>query len=173
MKKLTLEFEDKVRQMLDVLDTDVENIQLNMNMLNDLRGFVIKRDDKSLEQMLEKLHTQPNRFRDNELRRTQLREELAQAIGAEPKDTNLSAIERQLTGELRKQVREKKLKLKLLTAMLRKEHDSTAKLLTDCARFNSMLLKCILEAGQAKTITYNPQGLSERQSSSAIMNMEL
>jgi len=173
MKTLTLEFEDKVRQMLDVLDTDVENIQLNMNMLNDLRGFVIKRDDKSLEQMLEKLHTQPNRFRDNELRRTQLREELAQAIGAEPKDTNLSAIERQLTGELKKQVREKKFKLKLLTAMLRKEHLNTAKLLTDCARFNSMLLKCILDAGQAKTITYNPQGLSERQSSSAIMNMEL
>ncbi|MCE5339752.1 MAG: hypothetical protein LLF92_01315 [Planctomycetaceae bacterium] len=173
MKTSTLEFEDKVRQLLTILDTDIENIQQNMNMLNDLRGFVIKRDDKSLEQMLESLHLQPNRFKDNELQRTRLREELAHAIGSEPAKVNLSAIESVLTGDMRRQVREKKFKLKLLTAMLRKEHTSTAKLLSDCARFNSMLLKCILETGRAKTITYNPQGLSERQSSSAIMNMEL
>ncbi len=173
MKTSTLEFEDKVGQLLTVLDTDIENIQQNMNMLNDLRGFVIKRDDKSLEQMLESLHSQPNRFKDNESQRTRLRDELAHAIGSEPAKVNLSAIESVLTGDMRQQVREKKFKLKLLTAMLRKEHTSTAKLLSDCARFNSMLLKCILETGQAKTITYNPHGLSERQSSSAIMNMEL
>jgi hypothetical protein len=173
MKIPAFEFEDRVRQLLAVLDTDIENIQLTMDMLNDLRGFVIKRDDKALEQMLASLHSHPNRFKDNELRRTQLRQELAMAIGAEPKETNLSAIERHLSGELKRQVREKKLKLKLLTSMMRKEHISTANLLADCARFNGMLLKCILDAGQAKTITYSPQGLSERQSSSAIMNMEL
>jgi len=172
MNALTLEFEDKVRQLLSVLDTDIENIQLNMDMLNDLREFVIKRDDKSLEQMLESLHSHPNRFKENELLRTQLRNELAEAIGADPKETNLSAIERHLAGELKRQVREKKLKLKLLTAMLRKEHISTANLLADCARFNSMLLKCLLDAGGAGAITYNQQGQSERQSSSAIMNME-
>jgi len=173
MKTSIFAFEDKVKELLTVLDTDIENIQQNMDMLNELRGFVIKRDDKSLEQMLTNLHTQPNRFRENESHRTRLREELAEALGSEPTKVNLSAIERELTGDIKRQVREKKFKLKLLTAMMRKEHISTSKLLSDCSRFNSMLLKCILEAGQAKTITYNPQGLSERQSSSAIMNMEL
>jgi hypothetical protein len=173
MKTLIFEMEDKVKELLTVLDRDIENIQQNLTRLNDMRCFVVKRDDASLQKMLTSIQFQSPGFRQNDSERKRIREELATALGCEFSKLTLSALEKELTGELKAQVSEKKIKLKTLATQFRKEHISTSKLLADCARFNGMLLKSILELGHARTITYNPQGISERQSNSAIMNMEL
>ncbi|MEN6386404.1 MAG: hypothetical protein ABFD79_14595 [Phycisphaerales bacterium] len=172
MKTLSFEIEDYVKELLIVLDRDIENIQQNLLKLNDLRCFVVKRDDASLQKMLASIQSQSPGFKENDIQRKNIRERLAEIMGCDFSKVTLSALEKELSGDLRTQISERKIKLKTLATQFRKEHMSTSKLLADCARFNGMLLKSILELGHARTITYNPQGLTERQSNSAIMNME-
>jgi arsenate reductase-like glutaredoxin family protein len=172
MKTSIFEIEDKVKQLLVVLDRDIENILQNLTRLNDLRSFVVKRDEVSLQKMLASIQTQSNNFKDNDAQRKTIREELADIMNCEFSKVTLSALENELSGDLKREVNERKIRLKTLASQFRKEHISTSKLLAECARFNGMLLRSILELGHARTITYNPQGITERQSNSAIMNME-
>ena len=89
-----------------------------------------------------------------------------------PKQITLSTLEAELAGGKKAQVAERKAMLRLLAEQLKKEHLSTSLLLSDCARFNSVLLKSVLEFGQAGTITYSPKGFANRQANSAFMNFQ-
>jgi hypothetical protein len=55
MKTAMIEIEDKVDQLLAVLDKDIQHIQDTLSTLNELRGLVIKRDDASLHKLLESI----------------------------------------------------------------------------------------------------------------------
>jgi hypothetical protein len=68
-------------------------------------------------------------------------------------------------------VAERRKKLQTLVEKLKKEYLSTTMLLSECARFNSVLLKSVLELGQAEMITYSSGGFAERQTDSAFMNL--
>lgn len=172
MKTETFKLEEKVSQLLAVLDRDIQNIHINLSRLNELRSFVVKRDNASMQKLLEGIQSESNSYKENDSERRRLREELANILGCSFKEMTLSRIETKLSAEKKNEVTERKIKLKTLAEKLKKEHLSTVMLLTDCARFNSMLLKGILELGHARTITYSPKGLAERQSSSAFMNMQ-
>ena len=164
------EIEEKTKELFAILDIDIGNIQKNLLRLNDLREHVIRRNDASLQKMLESIQAEANGVRENEQKRHKVRQELAQMLGVEK--LTLTILEKKLTGGLRKEVSEKKIKIKALSQQLKLEYLSTARLLADCARFNGMLLKSILEMSQAKVITYNPNGVAERQSTSAFMNLQ-
>jgi hypothetical protein len=84
----------------------------------------------------------------------------------------LSRLETALSGDKKTEITQRKIKLQTLAGKLKKEHSSTAMLLSDCARFNSSLLKSILEFGQAGTITYSSRGFAERQTNPAFMNLQ-
>jgi hypothetical protein len=84
----------------------------------------------------------------------------------------LSRLEAELSGEKKAEVIRRKIKLQTLAEELKKEHLSTTMLLSDCARFNSMLLTSVLELGQVGTITYGPRGSAERQINSAFVNLQ-
>lgn len=172
MMNLTYKTEEKIRELLSVLDIDIGHIQENLIKLNDLRSFVIKRDDTALKKMLEDIQSQSGGYKENEMRRKMLREELAEMLGCGIENVKLTSLEKLLSGDLQMEVSERKTKLKSLSQKLRIEHLSTSRLLSDCARFNGMLLKSILELGQAKTITYNTKGCAERQSNCAFMNIQ-
>lgn len=173
MKMVTIEIENKVNQLLAVLDKDIQYLQNNLTKLNELRGLVVKRDEASLQKLLERIQSEPNGYKENELARRQLREELAYAMDCRFEQMTLSRLETELSGEKKNEVAQRKMNLKTLAEKLKKEHLSTMMLLSDCARLNSMLLKNILELGRARTITYNPKGFTERQSGSAFMNLQL
>jgi len=172
MKTVAIEIEDKVDQLLVVLDRDIQHIQENLLRLNELRGFVIKRDDASLRKLLESIQPESNNYKSNELKRRLLREELAIALDCSLEQMTLSRLEAELYEEKKAEVAERKTKLQTLTGKLKKEHLSTAMLLSDCARFNSMLLRSILKLGQAGTITYSPNGSADHQTNAAFVNLQ-
>ncbi len=172
MKTTTIEIEDKIDQLLLVLDKDIQHIVENLSKLNDLRGLVVKRDDVSLHELLESIKSESNSYKENELKRQSLREELATVLDCSLEQMTLSRLETELSGEKKAEVAQKKTKLQTLAQKLKKEHLSTMMLLSDCARFNSVLLKGVLEFGQAGTITYNPKGFAKHQASSTFVNLQ-
>ena len=172
MKTATIEIESKVDQLFGVLDEDIRYIQGNLSRLNELRSLVVKRDDTSLRKLLESIQSDLNSYKDNELKRRLLRKELAIAFECGFEQMTLSRLEVELSGEQKAEVAKRKSKLQTLAEKLKKEHLSTAMLLSDCGRFNSVLLRSILELGQAGTITYSPKGSAERQTNPAFVNLQ-
>ena len=166
------EIEDKVDQLLIVLDKDIQQMQESLSRLNEFRSLVVKRDDAGLGKLLENIQSESDSYKCNELKRQSIRKELAITLDCSPKQMTLSILEAELAGEKKTQVAERKAMLRLLAGQLKKEHLSTSLLLSDCARFNSVLLKSVLEFGQAGTITYSPKGFAKRQANSAFMNFQ-
>ena len=172
MKKGTIEIENKVDQLLVVLDRDIRHMQESLSRLDELRGLVVKRDDASLGKLLESIQSESNSYKNNELKRQLLREELAIALDCSLGQMTLSRLEAELSEGKKTEVAERKTKLQTLAKKLKKEHLSTVMLLSDCARFSSLLLKSIFELGGTGVMTYSPRGFAERQTNTAFVNLQ-
>ena len=85
----------------------------------------------------------------------------------------LSKLEANLPEEKKAQVATKKTKLQALINELKKEHISAALLLSECARFNHLLLKSILGLGGPETVTYNSNGAASRHNDRPFVNLKL
>ncbi len=163
---------DKVDELLAVLDKDIEHIQRSLSRLNELRRLVIKREDTALGKLLESIQAESDNYRSNELKRQSARKELAIAFGCSLEQMTLSRLEDVLSGEKKAQVSERKAKLRSLTKELKKEHLGTALLLSECARFNHVLLKTILDIGKTEIVHYNCNGATSRQTETAFVNLQ-
>ena len=172
MKTAAIEIESKVARLFGVLDEDIRHIRGNLSRLNELRSLVVKRDDTSLRKLLESIQFDSNSYQDNELKRRLLLKELAIDFDCGLEQMTLSRLEVELSGKIKAEVAERKRKLQTLAEKLKKEHLSTAMLLSDCARFNSVLLRGVLELGQGGTITYSPKGSAERQTNPTVVNLQ-
>ena len=172
MEATTIEIEDKIDELLFVLDGDIEDIQHSLLRLNELRSLVIRRDDAALCKLLESIQAESNSYRSHELKRQSLRKELATSLDCNFERVTLSGLEAMLPEEKKAQINERKVELKLLTEQLKKEHLSTAMLLSDCARFNSLLLKSVFDLGKTGMIYYNSNGAAKRQTDRAFVNLE-
>ncbi len=160
-----------VEELLAVLDGDIQHIQESLSRLNELRSLVVKHDNTTLGKLLESIQTESDSYKYNELKRQSVRRELATAFGCGLEQMTLSMLEAELTGEKKAQVAEKKAMLRLLTDQLKKEHLSTSLLLSDCVRFNNVLLKSIFELCKTDTITYDSNGFTKRQADSGFVNL--
>jgi hypothetical protein len=172
MKATTVGIEDKIGELLVILDRDIQHIEGCLLLLNELRSLVIKRDDASLGKLLEGIQAESNSYKSHELKRQSIRKELAIAFGCEVEQMTLSRLEAVLPVGEKAEVTERKVKLKSLTEQLKKEHLSTVMLLSDCARFNSLLLRGIFDLGKTGMVYYNSNGAAKRQTDRAFVNME-
>ena len=171
MKTTAFEIEDRVDELLAVLDRDIQHIEESLSSLNELRALVVKRDDMALGELLENIQRDSDSYKSNELKRQSVRKDLAALLGCGLEKMTLSQLEAELTGEKKSQVANKKTVLRSLTEQFKKEQRSTTLLLSDCARFNKVLLKSIFEFGKTGTITYDSTGLTERQTDKAFVNL--
>jgi len=172
MKATVVEIQDKVDELLVILDKDIQHIQESLSRLNELRSLVIKRDDADLGRLLERIQYESDSYRSHELKRQSIRKELATALDCDLKQMTLTKLEEVLPEEKKAQVTERKGKLRLLTGELKKEYLSTTMLLSDCARFNSLLLKSIFDLGKTGMVYYNSNGAAKRQIDAAFVNLE-
>lgn len=172
MRTQTLEIEEIADQLLVVLDRDIRHLEDTFTKLDQLRRLLVKRDNHALNQLLGNIQSQANEYRENESTRGILREKLALMFGCRIEHVTLSRIENNLTQEKKTELVKRQNKLRTLTGLLKKEYRTTQLLLSDCARFNRMLLKTIFETGQSKTITYKPTGNTERQTDTVFMNVQ-
>ena len=171
MKIIEMKIEDKLDELMVVLDEDVRYIQQNISYLNELRSLVIKRDDSALSKLLERIQSEADRYRDNEKKRQSIRKEVAIALGCDPGEITLSRLEDELTGEKKARIGDRKIKLRELVVKLKQEHISTALLLSECVRFNNILLKSIFRIGENGTVTYTNNGAAKRQNDTMFVNM--
>jgi hypothetical protein len=164
--------DDKIDELLAVLDKDIEHIQDSLLRLDKLRSLLIKPNNGSLDRLLENIQADSDGYAANETKRQSIRRELAATLGCDVEEMTLSKLEAYLPEQKKDQIVEKKIKLRSLTEELKKEHLSTAMLLSDCARFNSLLLKTIFDFGKAGTVYYDSDGSAKRQSDAAFVNLQ-
>ena len=172
MNATAIGIENKVDELLACLDTDVRHIQEKLSQLNELRSLVIKRDDDALGKLLENIQVKSDSYRSNESNRQSIRKELANILGHGLEQMTLSALEASLPDAKREQVSRMKTKLRSLTEELKKEHLSTTLLLSECARFNSLLLRSVFDLGQTGAVYYNSNGATRRQADTAFVNLQ-
>ena len=173
MKSTATEIENKVDKLLTCLDTDSQHIQESLSQLNKLRSFVIKRDDFGLNKLLKFIQAEMSSHRNHESKRQTIRKELANALGCNIEQITLSALEAYLPKEKKDQITKKKAKLMLLIKELKKEHLSTILLLSECARFNNLLLKSIFNLGKTGAVYYNSNGATKQQTDMVFVNLHL
>jgi len=172
MKATATEIDDKVDELLVCLNEDSRHIEQSLSRLNELRRFVIKRDDTGLGRLLESIQAESGRYRSHELKRQSIRGELARTLGCSLEQMTLSALEAILPEAKRARVSQMRATLRTLIEELKKEHLSTALLLSECARFNNLLLKSIFDLGQTGTVYYNSNGRTKRQTDTAFVNLQ-
>ncbi len=172
MKAAAIVVEDKVDELLIVLDKDIQHMRESLSRLDEMRSLVVKRDEAALSKLLESIQAESDSYRSHELKRQSIRKELAAALDCSFEQMTLSRLEATLVGEKKAQVTERKVKLRTLTEELKKEHLSTAMLLSDCARFNSVLLRSIFDIGKTGMVYYSSDGAAKRQSDTAFVNLQ-
>lgn len=172
MKTLSLEFDNYIDPLIEVLERDMEHIECSIEVLDQLRGMVIKRDDKSLNLLLEKVRIKTNKYATVENRRQTIRKELARIWGCDVSEMTLTKMIGILSPHRSKQMQETKNKLESLLERFKAEHLSTFKLLTECSRFNEVMLSALLN-GKRDESTYNRQGSMKWQSKQNIVNLQL
>ena len=172
MEATIVGMEEKIDELVVVLDEDIRNMRESLSRLDELRGLVIKHDEPALAGLLETIRGEVDGYHSCELKRQSIRKELAAALDCDLKQMTLSRLEEVLPEEKKAQVTERKDKLRLLTEELKKEYLSTTMLLSDCTRFNSLLLKSIFDLGKTGMVYYNSNGAAKRQIDAAFVNLE-
>ena len=173
MNATATEIEGKVDELLAVLDKDIQHIHDTLSQLNELRSLLIKRDDTALAKLLGSIRAEADPpWRTNESKRRSIRRELAGAFSCNVKQMTLSRLETVLPEQKKVQISDRKASLRALIKELKKEHSSTAMLLSECARFNSLLLRTIFDLGKTGTVTYNPDGAARQQIDTALVNLQ-
>lgn len=172
MKSLPTEIENKIEKLLSCLDKDSQHIEESLSQLNKLRSFVIKRDDSGLSTLLKVIQAESQKYRNNETNRQIIQKELANALGYKTEQLTLSELEAHLPDQQKTQIIKKKSRLMSLIKELKKEYLSTALLLSECARFNNLLLKSIFDLGNTGGIYYNSNGTTKKQNDVAFMNLQ-
>ena len=173
MKATTTPIEDKVDRLLACLDLDAQQMQESLQKLSEMRSLVIKRDEAALGKLLESIQGASDCYKDNELNRKSIRKELADSLGCDIGQLTLSTLESSLPAGKKERVAQTKAKLRSLSAELKKEYMSTALLLSECARFNNMLLKGIFNLGKTESVHYKPNGETKRHIDTAFVNLRI
>jgi uncharacterized membrane protein YgaE (UPF0421/DUF939 family) len=145
---VVLEIEKKVDKLLACLDKDIQQIKQNISYLNEMRSMIIKRDEVALGKLLQTVQDTSEVYKDNETDRQSIRKELADFLGCSIGQITLSKVEESLPETSKNKVIEARENLRLLIEELRKEHSSTVMLVSECARFNKLLLKSIFDLGK-------------------------
>lgn len=173
MNEQMVELSHKAEELLGVLERDIEHVERTSLHLDELRGFVIKRDEQGLGRLLEEIRIEAQEYSVNERRRCLIREEMAGLLGFKPEELTLSVLKTRVAGPAKAAIAESQQKLKALVERLRREYVSTVALLSDCARINSLLSKIVFERGRTGLVCYDSTGLTARQGDAAFMSMRL
>lgn len=173
METTEIVIQDKVDELLTVLDKDTEQLKQSLSRLNELRTAVIKRNDSLLGKLLESVQKESQAYESQASKRRLLIKELSAALGCNLAELTLSKLESILPEGKKGLVAERKEELRSLTKELNTEHLATTRLLSECMRFNRSLLKSIFNNDIAGVVTYDSGGSSRLSSDKAFVNLKL
>lgn len=164
--------EQLVDDLLLILDADIRQVSLTLNRLDELRGSVIKRDEEGLKSLLHVIQEEGSVYGQVELRREEIRGELANIAGCSFSEMNLSYLSCYLSCGRVEEIRSKQAELQDLTRRLKCEHLGTEMLLKECMNLNKKMLKGIFSNG-SETTTYNSRGRTSWEVQQGLVNFKL
>jgi hypothetical protein len=173
MNTMTTQLQEKVDELLLVLQKDLEHIERSIVELDELRAFVIKRDDSGLNRLLEQIRSRSQEYEANQKLREELRQQVAKILDWPVGEVRLGRLVQEVSAEQKVNVRQMRERLGGMISRLQREHTSTIILLSELSRFNSILLNTILETGRVCGVTYNARGDASRSGDVAFMNLQL
>jgi len=172
MRSIATDIELLVDELLKTLDVDVRRLQNSLMLLDELRRLVIKRDEAGLRRLLKEIQIELKTAAEVNSKRELAREKLAGILGWEAGKTTLSRLETVVSEEHRTGIAARRAQLMSLTYSLRTEYSRTAVLLSECTRFNRLLLDNILASARTAGVIYASDGSTRQQSDSAFVNMQ-
>ncbi len=167
---ITAELTNTALKLIETLDRDIAHLNSTLGHLDKLRTFVIKRDDRSMDELLTIIRKEVDAYKCIEKQRHVLAQRLSKLLAIGNAQFNLTMLSEHLPCEISQQLEEKIESLSFFMTRLRKEHAATVTLIADCARLNSMLLNAIF--GPARpTVGYGRSGSIKRMDQAAFMNL--
>ncbi|RKY11730.1 MAG: hypothetical protein DRP65_03440 [Planctomycetota bacterium] len=173
METTEIVIQDKVDELLTVLEKDAEQLKQSLLRLNEMRTAVIKRNDSLLAKLLESVRQESQAYKSQASKRRLLIKELSAVLDCNFAELTLSKLESVLSGRKKGAIAERKKELRSLTRKLKTEHLATTRLLSECVRFNRSLLKSIFNNDITGVVTYDSKGSSALRSDRAFVNLEL
>ena len=138
-----------------------------------MRSFIIKRDEASLSKLLENIHLESNSYRSNESNRQSTIKELAKILDCEHSKITLSSLIEIMPESLKQQFIQSRQVLRQLVEELKVEYSGTAVLLSDCTRFNNLLLQSLFNLRNKSGTYYTAKGTAGRDNSTGLVNIKL
>jgi len=161
----------KITALLEALDEDLRHLESTLSRLHALRSLLLKREDAALQELLDEVRGQAQAHQANELKREQLRKDLATDRGCAPGDLTLSKLAGALAGHAAgAALADRQARLRALTAQLKQEYTLTVLLVRDCIRFNRSLLHVFLGSGGGGA-TYSATGAAKHEINATLLSM--
>lgn len=163
--------EKDITELIEILDNDIKNIAQDISVLEVIRKCLIRKDETSLSRLLDQVRSVMQNRRQNENRRFNLRRKLAEAFCCPVEKLTLSNLQTKVDEPYKTALTEKRAALAQLIEQFKAQHETTAFLLSDCARFNALLLRSIMESSTTESVTYKP-GRINRSTNAAFINLQ-
>lgn len=163
--------EKDIAEMLEILDADISNTESDINILNELRGYLVSRDEKNMLRLLYAVRSIIQNRQDNQAKRFNVRRKLAQSLDCAVEKLTLSKLCDYIEEPFKAAIAERRNVLVQIVERFKTEYEATVFLLSDCARFNSLLLRSLVDFGSAESTTYKP-GKVNRIDSAAFINTQ-
>jgi flagellar biosynthesis/type III secretory pathway chaperone len=165
-------FDELAEELFIFMDDNILSIGRMLEQLTQLRAAVIRRDEKSLTQMLGNVSGAAAQRTEMQQRQRQLCEIFATRLNCRVEDVNVSYLAGFLEEDRKKNLKTRQQTLRQLTVRLSLEHKATERLLRECMHLNRKLLECIV--GRANpALTYGQGGRIQREMQYAMMSFKM
>lgn len=161
-----------IEELSAILDADAEHIETTLGNLNDLRAGLIRRSEPGLEQLLETVRQRQDQREAVEAKRQKFRHVAAKILGCRSDQVNLTRFMEHLPQKQQEDLMLRKTRLENLVSKLKTEYMATATLLSECSRFNRMLIESIIGNCCKGATTYNSSGQTQRHNGSGFVTMQ-
>jgi hypothetical protein len=164
--------EKLVDDLLLVLEQDIRLVEKVLHRLEQIRTYVIKRDESGLRALLGTIGSDRPLYAANESRRRRIREKLAEVLCCQPEAVNLSLVAGRAPASRQDAIAKTGTNLRALAEKLRKEHLSTTMLLAECARLNKLLLGGIFGSSVGE-VTYTTLGSASWRTEGSVVSAKV
>ncbi len=162
MKTEDLTLERVLEDFLQLLDDDILNMELSLIRLDELRSAVIKREDGSLQNLVETIRIQNEDHEKVNCRREKVIHQIAEYFDIEAKNVNVTFLLKRIAGSNREVLLHKQQTLEKMVEKIRAEYSATVMFIQEFSRINKMMLNGIFgSAGSG--VVYNEKGKSRHE----------
>lgn len=153
--------EPLVDELLAVLDEHGELLELKRSQMQELSAALLASDDSATEILLQQIEQAQRTEALLDGRLASLRDALADAFNCPVGEFKLARLIEELPSDMAAAVDARRQHIAEEVLKFRRQHLETAMLLSECARFTTLLLDCILPSGKT-VITYGVNGADQQ-----------